>query len=74
MIAKVLYQPYPATTPDQALGDVVTSVDTLLAQRWLNQTFTKPSDLFALPVLGVPGVDALNESPQYYENKNVFRP
>lgn len=74
MIAKVLYQPYPICTPNQNLSDVVKSLDTLLAQRWTDQSFTKPSDLFALPILGVPGVDALNESSQYYENKKVFRP
>jgi hypothetical protein len=74
MIAKVLYQPYPASTPDEDLNTVVKTVDALLAQRWLNQTFTKPSDLFAVPVLGVPGVDALNESSRYYDNRSVFRP
>jgi|GEM_PF-592722 len=74
MIAKVLYQPYPTCTPDQDLSVVVKAVDDLHAQRWLNQTFAKPSDLFALPILGVPGVDALNENTQYYENEKVFRP
>lgn len=74
MIAKVLYQPYPACLPEQDFSILVKSVDTLLAQRWLNQAFVSPSDLFALPLLGVPGVDAQNNEAKYYENERVFRP
>jgi hypothetical protein len=74
MIAKVLYQPYPACLPDQDLSVMVKSVDALLAQRWLNHAFVTPSDLFALPLLGVPGVDAQNSETKYYENERVFRP
>jgi hypothetical protein len=74
MIAKVLYQPYPACSPNQNLDDIVKLVDTLLAKRWFNQAFTKPSDLFALPLLGLPGVDTQNEDVNYYKNEKVFRP
>jgi hypothetical protein len=74
MIAKVLYQPYPACLPDQDLNIMIKSMDALLAQRWLNRAFVTPSDLFALPVMGVPGVDAKNDEEKYYTNEQVFRP
>lgn len=73
MITKVIYQPWSAVhrgdplAPPQALDEAI-------AKRWANDEFTRPSQLFPLPVLGVPGADPDNENPPYYENSAVFRP
>lgn len=73
MIAKVLYQPWPKiegallTNPPEGL-------DAIIAKRWLAGEFENAATLFALPVLGVPGVDPANQDPAYYNNTQVFRP
>lgn len=73
MIAKVLYQPWPAipNTPTDRAPD---GLDALVAKRWLDGEFASAATLFAVPVLGLPGADPANEDPVYYENKQVFRP
>jgi hypothetical protein len=70
MITKVLYQPWPATNS----APVDESLDATVAQRWLDGEFESAAALFALPVLGIPGVDPANEQSTYYDNTAVFRP
>jgi hypothetical protein len=73
MIAKVLYQPWSAipNTPNDKPPE---GLDALIAKRWIDGEFASAASLFALPLLGVPGVDPANENPVYYENTQVFRP
>lgn len=71
MIAKVISLPWPALsgpleTPPEGL-------DAALARHWLGDAIHRPADLFALPVLGVPGADPANSAPSYYDNAAVFR-
>lgn len=73
MIAKVIYQPWPALDCHD-LHAPPDGLDAAIAKRWLANEFTKPSELFPLPVLGVPGADSESEDPKYYENEAVFRP
>lgn len=72
MIAKVLYQPWPAVN-QLDLDAPPPGLDQLISQRWQDGEFHRPSRLFALPVLGIPGADAVNEDPAYYDNTAVFR-
>lgn len=73
MIAKVFYQPWPATVR-APMSDPPEGLDAVVAKRWLEGEFDTAAALFALPVLGVPGVDPANEDPAYYNNTQVFRP
>jgi hypothetical protein len=73
MIAKVLYQPWSAI-PNTPSDKPPEGLDALVAKRWLAGEFANAAPLFALPLLGVPGVDPANEDPAYYENMQVFRP
>jgi hypothetical protein len=52
----------------------IAAIDLALAKLWLAGAFARPRDFFAVPVLGVPGVDPANESPDFYNNIDVFRP
>lgn len=72
MIAKVIYQPWPAT--DGKLDAPPAGLDQAMAARWLAQEFAQPAQLFPLPVLGIPGAAPGNESPRFYDNTEVFRP
>lgn len=72
MIAKVIYQPWPAMDKDDLMVPPP-GLDQLIAQRWRKGEFSRPSQLFPLPVLGVPGTDPSNEDPAYYDNTMVFR-
>jgi hypothetical protein len=72
MIVKVLYQPWSAI-PNIPTDEPPEGLDALVAKRWLEGEFANAAALFALPVLGIPGVDAANEDPVYYENTQVFR-
>ena len=71
MIAKVMYQPWPEVA---TLSDLPPELDACVAQRWRTDEFTRPADLFPVPVLGIPGADPDNERPSYYDNVAVFRP
>ena len=73
MITKVLYQPWPAVSRD-TLTKPPAGLDQAVAARWQRDELTKPADLFALPVFGVPGTDPANQDPRYYANTEVFRP
>jgi hypothetical protein len=73
MIAKVIYQPWPAIASGTR-AQPPEGLDAVVAKRWLDGEFTNAATLFALPVLGVPGVDPASEDPAYYENVQVFRP
>jgi hypothetical protein len=71
MITKALYLPWPAL--DSPLENPPEGLDAALAEYWQNGTAQRPADLFAIPVLGVPGMDPANTNPTYYDNRTVFR-
>lgn len=50
-------------------------LDAILAQRFADgRWYPRPRALLALPLLGIPGVTAENECPEYYEDTEQFRP
>lgn len=49
-------------------------LDEAVAEIWRNGGITQPAELFPLPVLGIPGWWLANEIPEFYENRDVFRP
>lgn len=50
-------------------------IDGQLAELFGNGTsYSKPKDLRPFPLLGLPGWDSDNESEDYYDNVNYFRP
>ncbi len=51
-----------------------TELDAAAAAVWEKGAITRPSDLFPLPVLGVPGWWEANAAPEFYDNRAVFRP
>jgi len=65
--AKCTFLELPAS-PD------VKGVDEALARLWGQGGITQPTDLFPLPVLGVPGWWPENENPGFYDNEKIFRP
>lgn len=65
--AKCTFLPLPAK-PDAE------SVDQSMARLWLEESVTRPADLFPMPVLGVPGWWQPNEDPGFYADEKVFRP
>lgn len=73
MIVKTIYQPWQ-DSQTITTACVSRDLDRTLANRWLAHEFNEPSDLFPIPVLGVPGADPANEQPTYYQNSDVFRP
>lgn len=50
------------------------SVDSTVAEIWRSGAIARPAELFPLPVLGIPGWWPANENPDFYENRDVFRP
>jgi len=78
MIAKVIYQPWPAvsphTQPESLLSVPPQGLDQAVAKRWQADEFTCAADLFPIPVLGIPGADPANHEANYYDNTTVFRP
>lgn len=75
MIAKVIYQPWQALH-NTDLFAVPAGLDQAIASNWQSDQFTRPSQLFALPIMGIPGAtaDNANAHPSYYDNIAVFRP
>lgn len=72
-----LQQPYKAITAHAlhialAPASSLDEIDRYMAAR-LDERL-KPSDLMPLPVLGIPGWWAGNESPDFYSDPVVFRP
>lgn len=55
-------------------GPPPATLDTAIARAWLDGTVQKPTDLFVIPVLGVPSFDEANTEAAYYDNTEVFRP
>lgn len=49
-------------------------LDERVAGIWRNGRIQRPSELFPLPLPGVPGFDPANADPAYYEDERVFRP
>ncbi len=72
IIAKVLYLPWSGLDPTTKAPPA--GLDQALAEHWQSGAVQRPADLFALPVLGVPGIDPANANPAYYDNRAVFRP
>lgn len=50
------------------------TVDGALARLWLEGGIGQPSDLFPMPVLGVPGWWPANDDTAFYDDETVFRP
>lgn len=72
MIAKTLYLPWSAL--EGPLETPPAKLDETLADYWQGGSVQCPADLFAIPVLGVPGMNPDNANPAYYDNRAVFRP
>lgn len=54
---------------------IFSDIDARLAAHLLNPANIRtPRDLHPLPILGIPGWDARNESPDFYANTDYFRP
>lgn len=70
--------PYPGMTGKclflQADNLPPAELDAAIAQAWLGGKVNRPTDLFVMPVLGVPGFDVANADARYYDNTEVFRP
>lgn len=49
-------------------------LDERVALDWECRRIMRPSDLFALPIQGVPGFDAASCSADYYADERIFRP
>jgi hypothetical protein len=82
-VLEKLLAPWPAITakctflclPVQgALHGALAILDQALAHRWLEGAIAQPTDLFPMPVLGVPGWWPDNEDGAFYEDAAVFRP
>ena len=72
MIAKVIYQPWTALS-ETDINTPPAGLDLAIAKRWDSDEFTRPSQLFPVPVLGVPDADPANADPSYYDDADVFR-
>ena len=53
---------------------IPTWLDEQIAQTWREGVIQSPSDLFPLPVMGIPGYTSENLQPEYYDDTSVFRP
>lgn len=60
------------TGPEKSEPDA--ALDEAVAEIWRNGDIMQPAELFPLPVLGIPGWWPANENPEFYENRDVFRP
>ncbi len=67
--AKCLFLEMP--TAQAGLTD---GLDRVVAAVWRGQAIRRPADLFAVPVLGIPGWCADNADPAYYRDTRHFRP
>lgn len=76
-VLEKLIQPWPGITakclcielpPDASL----TQIDAAIARRW-QENPPSPSQLFPLPVLGIPGWWPANEDPAFYADSRYFR-
>ena len=62
-----------ATIEDGVIA-LCAAIDPLLAARFAQDYYPRPRALLALPLLGIPGVSADNESSAYYDDREQFRP
>ncbi len=69
--AKCLFVPAPVAATEAAPPDWL---DEAVARLWLDGQVRAPKQLFPLPVLGIPGWWTANETPEFYDNREVFRP
>lgn len=67
--AKCLFLEMPTARAQQAGG-----LDQAVAAVWRGDAIRRPADLFAVPVLGIPGWCADNVDPAYYQDTRHFRP
>ena len=68
LTAKALWLPLPVTT-------TLVQLDFYLSQRIVSgESLNEHERSTPMPVLGLPGWFAENESPDCYNNENVFRP
>lgn len=78
-VLEKLLAPWPGITAKCAFlrlpaNSDLETVDLELARAWLETGFTRPADLFPMPVLGVPGWWPGNEDAAFYDDATVFRP
>lgn len=63
------------STVDALVDAQARHADDVLARRFLQRDwYSRPKAFVPLPVLGIPGLDPLNESMAYYEDARQFRP
>lgn len=60
------------TAPEESAPGA--ELDEAVVEIWRNGKIRQPAELFPLPVLGIPGWWPANENPEFYENRDVFRP
>lgn len=78
-VLEKLLAPWPGITAKCAFlrlpaNPALETVDQALAQAWQGDAIARPTDLFPLPVLGIPGWWPGNEDAAFYDDKTVFRP
>lgn len=75
MTGKCVVLEMPAAFFELPIADRYPLLDARLAD-WLEQDalFDRPRPLLPLPLLGIPGWWPANESPDFYQNRDYFRP
>jgi hypothetical protein len=74
LTAKCVLTPVPVGWLARPLAEQLREVDEGLAQDFAAGKHGDPRGLQPLPLLGVPGVTADNECPQFYDDAWQFRP
>lgn len=54
-------------------GPLPADLDVALAEHWRAGHISRPGDLFAVPVLGIPGICPDNEHEDFYQRAEIFR-
>lgn len=82
-VLEKLLAPWPAITAkclyvrwenDADVMNADAGLDAAMAEIWRGGAITRPSQLFPMPVLGIPGWWPANENLVFYDNRDVFRP
>lgn len=76
LCSKALFLHVDASWLDQPLEQQLADVDQHLCQRFAAHTALSltPRSFKPLPLLGLPGVTAASERPEYYQDRRQFRP